>query len=362
MVHFRKGTDMGDKNLYRAAFFHPLHILAILLLYISLACSLSGGDAAVTPAASAAATVEIRADRGPAPTPLLTGPVSIGQPFLICDTAVAVVGWENVAPGEFFKPKAGNRFIAAEVVLVNLGAGTVETIWYAFTLLDASDEALPEGIFPVALAKGTILTGGLAVGERTRAKFGYEVPETEQEFSLKAGCRNYEGGSKEEIIVKLGAKPGTAEAPGLFTGEVVDDPLSLGTSAMVNSVEITVREVIPFPEKYLDPDSNPRVSPPMSWMKYIIVDLVLENKGDEDVNVSQITDFYARDPEGWRYLTISWASQALDDPIDESIKLKPGDEISGQMVLQVPKDPGHLFFVFEYGYGRAGARAFFRMM
>ncbi|MBN2084459.1 MAG: DUF4352 domain-containing protein [Anaerolineales bacterium] len=352
---------MKEKNLHRAASINLRHILVLFLLVLSMACSITGGDTPA-PADGAAAAAEVPADRAPAPTPLLTGPVSIGQPFRICDTAVTVVGWENVAPGEYFTPGSGNRFIAAEVVLVNLGSQAVETGWYTFTLLDAFDEEIPEGVFSVTLAKGTILSGGLAAGERTRAKIGYEVPEAEQEFSLKAGCMNHDGGSKEEITVTLGSTPSSANAPGLFTGEVVDDPLSLGTSAIVNSVEITVKEILPFDEKYLDPDSDPRVTPPMSWMKYIIVDLVLENKGDQDVDLNRTTDLYARDPEGWRYATISWASQVLEDPIDEFITLEAGDKIGGQVVQQVPKDPRHLFFVFEYGYGPAGARAFFRMM
>jgi hypothetical protein len=353
---------MENKNLHRAVSIHPLSILAISLLFFSIACSLSGGNTAATPADAAAATVEIPADRGPAPTPLLAGPAGIGQPFLICNTAVTVVGWDTVAPGEYFKPGAGNRFVAVEVVLVNLGEKAVETGWYSFTLLDAYDEALPEGVFPVTLANGTLLTGGLAVGERTRAKAGYEVPEEEQEFSLKAGCMNDDDGSKEEIIVNLGSIPSSTKAPGVFAGEIVDDPLSLGKSVMINAVEITVKEIIPFPEEFLDPDSNPRVSPPMSWMKYIIVDLSLENKGTEDVELNRTADLYARDPEGWRYLSISWASQVLDDPITEFITLEAGDEVGGQVALMVPKDPAHLFFVFEYGYGRAAQHAFFRMM
>jgi hypothetical protein len=354
---------MRDKNLHRIVSIHPLFLVVFFLLSFSMACSLSGGAAATpAPSGDAMPTVLIPADRGLAPTPLLAGPVAIGEPFLICDTAVTVVGWDNVAPGEYFKPHSGKRFVAADVVLVNLGDAAVETIWYTFALLDAFDEALPEGEFPVTLAGGTILSGGLAVGERTRGKAGYEVPETEQEFSLKAGCLNYDDGSKEEMIVNLGSKPGAAEAPGLFTGEVVEDPLSIGKSALVNAVEITVNEIIPFPEKYLDPGSNPRVSPPMSWMKYIIVDLTLLNKGEEKVELTRFADFYARDPEGWRYSAISWAAQALDDPIDEFITLEAGDKLSGQVALQVPKDPGHLFFVFEYGFGRAGQRAFFRMM
>jgi hypothetical protein len=352
---------MKAGNPHRTFAIHPPSILAISLLSFSLACSFLGGGT-VVPTGSAAATIQMPADRGPAPTPLLNGPVALGEPFLICDTAVTVVGWDNVAPGEYFTPAAGNRFIAAEVALVNLGPEAVETSWYSFALLDAHDDALPEGVFPVTLAKGTILSGGLAVGERTRAKIGYEVPEAEQELTLKVGCSDYSYGSKDEITVKLGSMPGSAEAPGLFTGEVVDDPLSPGTSAMVNSVEITVKEIIPFPEKFLDPDSDPRVSPPMSWMQYIIVDLVLENKGDEAVDLNRTTDLYARDPEGWRYSTISWAAQALDDAIDEFITLKPGKKAGGQVVLMVPKDPGHLFFVFEYGFGPAGARVFFRMM
>src|SRR4030042_2593405 len=102
----------------------------------------------------------------------------------------------------------------------------------------------------------------------------------------------------------------------------------------------------------MDPGSDPRVTPPMSWMKYIIVDLTLENRGAEDVALNRNTALYARDPEGWRYLSISWASQVLDDPIDEFMTIEAGDEVDGQAALQIPKDPGRLFFVFEYGYGR----------
>ncbi len=352
---------MQDMNLRRVVSIHPLFPAVFSLLCFSMACSLSGGAAAV-PSVDTPPTVPIPADRGPAPTPLLTGPVSIGQPFLICDTAVTVVGWDNVAPGEYFKPRSGNRFVAADVILVNLGGSAVETIWYTFSLRNAFDKAVPEGQFPVTLAGGTILAGGLAVGERTRGMVGYEVPEKEQDFSLKAGCMNYDDGSKEEMVVNLGSKPVSAEAPGLFTGEVVEDPLALGKSALVNAVEISVREIIPFQEKYLDPESNPRVSPPMSWMKYIIVDLTLENKGAEKVELTRFSDFYARDPEGWRYPAISWASQVLDDPIDEFITLKAGEKLGGQVVLMIPKEPGHLFFVFEYGFGLAGRHAFFRMM
>ena len=127
-------------------------------------------------------------------------------------------------------------------------------------------------------------------------------------------------------------------------------------------MEITVKEIIPFKQKYLDPGSNPRVSPPMSWMQYIIVDLVLENQGDEAVDLNRTTDLYARDLEGWRYSAIGWASQVLEDAIDDFITLEAGDVISGQVALMVPKAPSHLFFVFEYGYGPAAGRAFFRMM
>jgi hypothetical protein len=353
---------MENKNLHRAVVIHPLSVLVTSLLSFSLACSLTGGDPAATPAESAAATIQIPSDSGPAPTPLLAGPAAIGEPFLICHTAVTVIGWDSIAHGEYFKPRAGNRFLAAEVVLVNLGDAPVETIWFTFTLLDSFDEPLRAGVFPMTLANGTSLTGGLAVGERTRARIGYEVPEAEQKFTLKAGCFNSDDGLKEDFMVRLGSTPSSAEAPGLFAGEVVDDPLAIGKSALVNAIEITVNEIIPFPEKYLDPDSNPRVSPPMRWMKYIIVDLSLENKGTEDVALNRTTDLYARDPEGWRYLSISWASQVLDDPIGEFITLEAGDEVSGQVALQVPKDPGHLFFVFEYGFGRAAQHVLFRMM
>ena len=131
---------------------------------------------------------------------------------------MTVVGWDTVAPGEYFKPQSGNRFVAADVVLVNLRDEAVETIWYTFTCGTHLIRRCRKAQFPVTLAGGTILAGGLAAGERTRGKVGYEVPETDQEFSLKAGCLNYDDGSKEEMIVDLGSKPVSAEAPGLFTG------------------------------------------------------------------------------------------------------------------------------------------------
>lgn len=355
---------MDKKNLHHVSSILPLYILAIALLILSLACSLPGSAATAAPAAGevSAATVELPEDRGPAPTPVQTGPVSIGDPFLICDTAVTVLGWETVAPGEFFTPKAGNRFIAVEVVLVNLGKTPIETTWFTFTLLDAYDEIVPDGIFPVILAHGTALNGGLAPGERVRAKVGFESLEEEQKFSLEAKCFNFENNQNGELIVELGSKPQSVQAPGNFEGEILNDPLALGKSAMVNSVEITVNKVSPFPEKYFDPSSNPRVSPPMSWMKYIIVDLTLVNKGTDEVELFRTGDLYARDLEGRRYITIGWTNQVLDEEIEDFITLKPGDELTGQVTLQIPKDSGHMYFVFEYGYGQAGQRVYFLLI
>ena len=181
---------MKEGNLHLVSSVRPPVFLIPSLFVITMACSFPGA-AVPPPGSDATATGKSPTDRGSAPTPLLAGPVVIGEPFLICDTAVTVIGWDNVPTGEFFTPGAGNRFVSVEIVLVNLGPEAVETSWYSFTLLDAHADAFPEGVFPVTLAKGTILSGGLAVGERTRAKIGYEVPEEEQEFSLKAGCWDY---------------------------------------------------------------------------------------------------------------------------------------------------------------------------
>jgi hypothetical protein len=353
---------MDKKNLNRVSSILPLYTLAFLFLIFSLACSVTGSAATAPPATgeAAAATVAIPTEPAPAPTPVLTGPVEIGQPFLMCDTAVTVIGWESYVSKEtdLFTPKAGNRFVAVEIVMVNLGTVPVETIWYNFDLLDAYDEELPDGVFPMMYVHSASLMGGLGPGERTRAKKGYEVPKEEQEFSLQAKCYNFDNDQKGEVTVELGSQPRSVEAPGKFEGEISRDPLAVGKSAMVNSIEIAPKEVLAFPESLIDPD-DPRVATPPDWMKYVVVDMDLVNKGRADYELFVTTDLYVQDLEGRRWFAATWVSFVMEDPIKESITLKPGDKVSGQLAFQVPKEGSHQYLVFENGYGSAGQKAYF---
>ncbi|MBN1438751.1 MAG: DUF4352 domain-containing protein [Anaerolineales bacterium] len=299
------------------------------------------------------------ATRTPAATPIRAGTPGIGVPFLICDTAVTVLGWEDVPPGEYFKPEPGNRFVAVEVVLVNLGSVPVDTGYFFFFLLDGHDEEMPLGLFSITKAHGTVLFGGLAPGERIRGKVGYETPEEEQAFSWKVSCYNVDQLEYEEWIVDLGSQPRSAPPPGRFEGETFAEPLPVGETALVRSVEITLNQALPYPEDLLDPDSRRPVSPPYDWMKYLIIDLTLANRGEAKAELTSFMDFYVRDFEGWRYGVIHWADRAVEDPFEDYFTLGWGERITGQLVFQVPADPRDLYFVFEQGYGRESQRAYF---
>jgi hypothetical protein len=339
------------RSLFHAGF-------GLLLLSVFSGCSGSGSPSAGEFSASPTPTGFIPTDARPAPTPALSGPVSIGDPFLLCGTAVTVAGWSEVAPGEFFRPKSGNRFLAVDVVLVNLGDRALETVWFTFTLLDAYSEPVKSGVFPMTLAHGTQLVGGMAPGERARGMTGFEAPAGEQEFSLEAKCLNPDTGGTEAKVVALGSQPKALAPPGRFAGEAMGDPLPVGAVARVRGVDVSLRKVLPFPDEALDPDADPRVSPPPEWMKYLVVDVALINNGTGLFHFVTFTDLYAKDPAGWRYPLISWANQVLEDPLRD-VELAPGKKESGQAVLEVPADAGHLYLVVENGYGSAAERAVF---
>jgi hypothetical protein len=371
MVRLGKGPGMKKKNLRRVSSIRRLYPLVFLLLIFSLACSLIGGAATIAPpagegtaaaversAGGAAAATAATAAPPPAPTPVLEGPAKIGQPFLICDTAVTVIGWENVQPGLLFEPEARNRFVAVEIVMVNLGPVPVDIVQFTFELLDSYDEKLPIGVFPIMYAHSASLMGGLAPGERIRGKAGFEVPEEEQDFSLETRCYNFDTEKTGKLTVDLGSKPRSVEAPGIFEGEIRRDPLALGETARVNTVKIAPKEVLPFPKRLVDPD-DPRVPTPPDWQEYIIVEMALENIGMENVELYVLTDLYVEDPEGRRWKSADWVSYVLEDPIDTMFTMAPGEKVNGQLAFQVPRESTHWILVFECGYGAEGAKAYF---
>jgi hypothetical protein len=108
----------------------------------------------------------------------------VGTPVALNSATVTVVSadLDYKSSNEFTQPKAGNRFIAVEILYENTGAEKVSYNPFDWKLSDSSGFSYDHGYS----GKGPELhSGDLAVGDKARGFITYEVPQTAAGLTLK---------------------------------------------------------------------------------------------------------------------------------------------------------------------------------
>jgi len=109
----------------------------------------------------------------------------VGKPVTLNLARITVVSadLDYKSPDEFTQPKAGNRFVAAEVLYENTGEDKLSYNPFDWKLSDSSGFSYDQGYS----GKGPELhSGDLAPGEKARGFITYEVPRTATGIRLKA--------------------------------------------------------------------------------------------------------------------------------------------------------------------------------
>lgn len=162
----------------------------------------------------------------------------------------------------------------------------------------------------------------------TTADSGSEAEPTEEEAAAPAP-------TEEEATATPEANEATS-APETFA---VGDVISAGDTVLV---------VLGWEDVAGDSFSQPD-----EGQKFIAVDLMLVNQGDDPVAVSSIMQMELRDDTAQRYTPDLLASSATGASSPEG-ELSPGERMRGKVGFQVPQDASGLQFVYDADFLSSG--------
>jgi hypothetical protein len=281
----------------------------------------------------------------PTETPKPTGPekYKIGDIVGIGDSVMVVLGWEEVKGDQFNKPDEGKKFIAVELIIVNSSDDTanISTLLQMEVKDDTGQKYDVDLMASMAIDGGSV-DGELAPGEKIRGKVGFSVNEnaTGLEFVFDADVFG-----TGKVFVELGAEPVLVEPPADIAGETEQQTYKVGEVIEIGTMLLTVNEVT-------SPKGD-QFNKPSDGNKFVVVDLTIENKSDETVNISTLLQMSIKTAEGQKYSVDVMASTAGGGSTPDG-EVAPGEKIRGQVGFQVPEASTGLIFVFDADVFGAG--------
>ena len=268
----------------------------------------------------------------------------IGDVIHINDLNFAVLGWEDVKPGDFAKPDAGKKFIAVELVFVNAGKDSVHISSLAqMKLKDATAQQYDADLMASTALSSKAPEGEIAAGEKLRGKIGFSVPEAVKGLQFVFDASLFSSG---KVFVNLGDAPAMVEAPAELAGEAPQKLYKVGDAIQIGDIVLVVNEVT---------TSKPsQIAKPGAGMRFLVVDVTLENKAAKAANLSSMLQMQLKDASGQVYGVDLMASTTSGGKTPDG-ELAPGEKIKGQIGYQVPEDAKDLLFVFDgdvFGAGK----------
>lgn len=267
----------------------------------------------------------------------------VGDIVSIDNTILVVLGWDLPLGGLQFPPEEGKKHLAVDVMVANQGEDTFEiSPGYQMTLKDPSGQEYYMNTISGYISGSDKPDGEIIPGEIIRGKVGFQVPEDLENFVFIYEL-NRDGWG--EISVNLGSTPVTMDPPTTLNLTLQQDIYQIGDLIEISNRVIQVIEVT-------YPAGNEIIKPKENY-KFVVVDVQIENQGEDTQFINGPFQMYLKDSTGQKYSSDSGA-ESINNSVPLIDELQPGERIRGQIGFQVPEDEGGLIFVFfpdsfEYG-------------
>ncbi len=259
----------------------------------------------------------------------------IGEVVSIGDSLLTVLGWEELQADDFSQPSEGNKFIAVDLLLVNLSDATasISTLLQTSLKNDAGQTYSPD-LLAATLADIAQPDGKLTPGEPVRGKIGFQVPMENSGLLFVFDGDVFDFG---KVNVALGAEPSSVEIPTEWAGPYPLSGVPVGETVTIDDLAITVNEASTM--------ASGDFMKPRAGFQYLVVDLTIENLSPEAQPISTLLQMNLKGNAGTTYAVDAFA------PGESSVdgELAPGETKRGQVGFQVPLDASNLSFVFDPG-------------
>ncbi len=277
------------------------------------------------------------------PKPVELVKYKIGDIVGIGNSVMIVLGWEEIKGDQFNKPDEGKKFIAVELIIVNNSddTGNISTL-LQMEVKDDTGQKYHVDLMALMAIRGGSLDGELAPGEKIRGKVGFSVDEnaTGLEFVFDADIFG-----TGKVFVDLGSEPIFVEPPADIAGETEQQTYKVGDVIEIGTMLLTVNEVT-------SPKGD-QFNKPSEGNKFVVIDLTIENKSDEAINISSLLQMSLKTSEGTKYSVDLMASTASGGSTPDG-EVAPGEKIRGQVGFQIPETSTGLIFVFDADVFGAG--------
>jgi hypothetical protein len=313
----------------------------LILLIAALACSNSVEPALVTTAeptsdSSELSSAKSEGENASEPMANASQKYNIGDVVEIGSDVLVILGWEEVPETDFFKPDAGKKFIAVELVIVNKGQSSrsISTLLQT-SVKDETDQKYDPDFMASSALDGASVDGELVPGEKVRGKVGFQVPETVTNLEFVFDASLFGTG---KIFINLGGIPAKVDAPAEIQGETTQQTYNVGDTIALGTNTLVVNDVTYPP--------GGQFAQPKPGNKFIVVDITFENKGVEAVLVSSLLQMKLKDSDGNKYgVDLMATTSAEGSSVDGEIA--PGERVRGQIGFQIPESVLGLIFVFD---------------
>lgn len=270
---------------------------------------------------------------------------NVGDVISIQDTLLIVLGWDQPEGGDFNPPAERKKYITVDLLMANQGERSfaVSPV-FQMTLKDAAGQKYNINAKANAAADSSPPNGELNPGEVLRGEVGFQVPESVEEFVFVYEANLVGLG---EVSVDLGPAPVSLEPPGDLGLSQAQEVFQMGDVVEISDLLIQVVG--------LDHPAGTEWVRPKSGWKFVIVDVLVENKGQTTREISSALQMYLKDTSGRKY-TLHLGAQTLADAGLPDDELQPGEKVRGQIGFQVPETAQELTFVFDaevIGFGKA---------
>ncbi|AFK18313.1 DUF4352 domain-containing protein [Haloferax mediterranei ATCC 33500] len=178
--------------------------------------------------------------------------------------------------------------------------------------------------------------GQLVPGEVSRGDLAYEIPEDASDLKLRFDFLASDPFSYDRVVVPLGDSPNSPED---VIQDFQVDVASPGEAIEFNGISVTVNSV--------DIAGNVGSSNAGDGKEYAIVDFSVENKTDEQQQLSSLLQMCLKDGAGFPYSQDIVATSQLSEPYEDNY-IDSGDTQRGKLAYNVAEGAAPLYWTLDF--------------
>jgi hypothetical protein len=270
---------------------------------------------------------------------------AVGDDIHIGDWNLAVLGWAELPGTAGNTPRPGQRFVAVDVVFINVSqAPRSLSPALQMSLKDSTNRKYDLNLAAQAASGAGLPNGEVNPGERVRGQVGYQISQDATGLTFVFDAAVFGSG---KAVVALGDVPQALDAPsGPMPGEQTQAAYAIGDIIDTGNLRLTVhgfRQVAGTTIFHPDPGD-----------RFVAVDLTLTNISSSPLSVSSLLQMKLKDAAGRSY-NLHLGAQAAAGSSAPDGELSPNESVRGEVAYQVPQAAQGLIFEFDpnlIGFGK----------